>query len=118
MAMPAAAASSEVRFAALLGRNGKVVDALATPYGAQAFTGCDSFLDAVDIVGIAVPPAVQPSFARAAIARGKPVLLEKPVALNVGEAERMAEDLERAGLRSAVFFPTSTCQRLPTGSNR
>ena len=43
----------------------------------------------VDAVIIAVPPAAQPEIALAAIDAGKPLLLEKPLALSVDAAQRI-----------------------------
>ena len=43
----------------------------------------------VDAVIVAVPPAAQPEIALAAIDAGKPLLLEKPLALSVDAAQRI-----------------------------
>jgi len=46
----------------------------------------------VDAVVIATPPATHAEIALAAIAAGRPVLVEKPLALDVGSAERIAAE--------------------------
>lgn len=101
---PAAAASDAVRFTAIHGRNPETTGALAVEHGVKAEMDLSRFLDSVDIVGIALPPSAQPDFAMAAIAAGKHLLLEKPVAMEVEPARRIAEGLEEKGLKSLVFF--------------
>ncbi len=101
---PAAAASGAVRLTSIYGRNQAAAAELAAAHGAVAETDLDRFLDSVDIVGIALPPSAQPEFAMAAIAAGKHLLLEKPVAIEVEAARRIADGLEQRGLKSLVFF--------------
>jgi len=101
---PAAAASDTVRFTSIFGRNREAAETLAGEHGVTAETDLDRFLDGVDIVGIALPPSAQPEFAMQAIAAGKHLLLEKPVAMEVEAARRIADGLEAKGLKSVVFF--------------
>ncbi|HEV2518653.1 MAG TPA: Gfo/Idh/MocA family oxidoreductase [Devosia sp.] len=101
---PAAAGSDAVRFTSVYGRNATAATAIATAHGATAYADLAGFLDSVDIVGIALPPSAQPEFALAAIAAGKHLLLEKPVAIEVGAARRIADGLDEKGLKSLVFF--------------
>ncbi|MBX9471686.1 MAG: Gfo/Idh/MocA family oxidoreductase [Chryseoglobus sp.] len=101
--LPAASASSRVRFVGALGRDrDRTLSAVGTM--GEAFFDLDSFLDAVDIVGLAVPPDAQVSLATAAIEAGKHVLLEKPVSLNVDDATRLAELARARSTHSIVFF--------------
>ncbi|MFC4000849.1 Gfo/Idh/MocA family protein [Prauserella oleivorans] len=63
--------------------------------------------DDVDLVDICTPGDTHAPIALAALAAGKHVLCEKPLANTVAEAERMAEAAERArahGVRSMVAF--------------
>jgi predicted dehydrogenase len=60
---------------------------------------CDTFeeltsLDEVDLVVVSSPPHTHAPAALAALAAGKHVLCEKPMALDLGEAKRMAEAAE------------------------
>jgi predicted dehydrogenase len=103
--IPAAASSERVRFTAVLGRDAGRTGLVVAGTTAGAFVELEPFLDAVDIVAFAVPPAAQPPLASAAIAAGKHLLLEKPVALNVGQAMLLAVEAERAGIRTIVFLP-------------
>lgn len=101
---PAAANSEVIRFTGVFGRNAATANEVAARHGITAYTDLSRFLDNVDIIGIAVPPEAQPQFAFAAIAAGKHVLLEKPVALEPEGARQVADGLDEKGLKSLVFF--------------
>lgn len=102
--IPVAAGSERVRFAGVLGRDARsTAEAVEATPGA-AFTDLGEFLEAVDIVGFAVPPAAQADLAEAVILAGKHVLLEKPVALDPEVAARLADAADAQGIRSLVFF--------------
>ncbi|HRZ36954.1 MAG TPA: Gfo/Idh/MocA family oxidoreductase [Candidatus Paceibacterota bacterium] len=60
--------------------------------------------DDVDAVIIATPNHTHPQIALAAVAQGKHVLCEKPLALNAADALAMAEAAERAGVRHMTAF--------------
>lgn len=57
--------------------------------GALACSQTENFLAAVDAIYIAVPPGYRESLIKTVIARGKPVLCEKPFALTVDSAETL-----------------------------
>src|SRR4051794_11365127 len=63
----------------------------------------DAFLDTVDAVGFAVPPDVESRLALRAIRAGKHVLLDKPIALSVTDAEAPSTAATEAGVASVVF---------------
>ena len=85
------------------------VVALASPHSAEAiaaargiphnFKSCAEMVNGCDLdaVVIASPPFAHEDDALAAMAAGKHVLCEKPLALNVGQAQRMLEASKRAG---------------------
>lgn len=56
----------------------------------------------VDLVSISTPPYQHYPMAMAALEAGKHVLLEKPMALNVGEAEALLEKAQAAGVVHAI----------------
>ncbi len=60
--------------------------------------------DDVHAVIIATPNFTHPPIAQAAIANGKHVLCEKPLALNAADARAMAEAADRAGVRHLTAF--------------
>jgi predicted dehydrogenase len=56
----------------------------------------------VGVVDIAVPPQFQPEIARAAMAAGKHLLCQKPLALSYAEAGALVEEAAQAKLKLAV----------------
>ncbi len=58
----------------------------------------------IDLVDITAPNKLHKPIALAAIAAGKPVYCEKPLAPNAAEALEMAEAAEKAGVLTAVGF--------------
>jgi predicted dehydrogenase len=60
--------------------------------------------DDVHAVIIATPNFTHPPVALAAIAHGKHVLCEKPLALNAADAQAMADAADRAGVRHMTAF--------------
>ncbi|SDC07386.1 Predicted dehydrogenase [Geodermatophilus telluris] len=64
----------------------------------------DALLADVEAVSIAVPPDVQPGLAVRAAEAGRHLLLEKPLALTVPDADRVAGAVRDAGVASVVLF--------------
>jgi len=58
----------------------------------------------IDAIAIAAPPAVQPEIAMAAIAEGKAVFAEKPLAPGLADAIAMTTSAEASGLANMVDF--------------
>ena len=77
---------------------------LALRHGAAAFASVEELFDACDAVTFAVPPDVQTELAVLAAQAGKAVLLEKPIALDVDGAARLADAIDAAGVGSQVVF--------------
>jgi predicted dehydrogenase len=100
----ALASTPGVSLAAVWGRNLDAARSLAAEYGAAGFSDVTAFLDAVDAVAFAVPPDVQAPLAVRAAEAGKHLLLEKPVALSVSDADKLVDAVDAAGVASVVFF--------------
>jgi predicted dehydrogenase len=91
------------------------VVAIASPHSAQriakergipnAFASCEELLRGcdVDVVSVAGPPFTHHDDVLAALAAGKHVICEKPFALNVAQAQAMAQAARRAGTATAVM---------------
>ncbi|MDB5467221.1 MAG: oxidoreductase, Gfo/Idh/MocA family [Phenylobacterium sp.] len=62
---------------------------IAVPLGGRAFHDLEDFLDAVDVVTIASPATFHAGHALAALAAGKPVYIEKPIAISVADGEKI-----------------------------
>jgi predicted dehydrogenase len=94
----------------LVGRDAAGVAAAATAYGwAESATDWRAVIarDDIDIVDICTPGHLHTEIAVAALAAGKHVLVEKPLANSLDEAERMARAATAAaanGVRSMVGF--------------
>jgi predicted dehydrogenase len=94
-------AHPQAELAGVWGRDPAKAAALAERHGARAFADVDELFDAVDAVAFSVPPDVQAELAPRAAAAGKALLLEKPLALTVEDAERIVEAVHAPSL---VFF--------------
>jgi predicted dehydrogenase len=128
---PALATTPGSTLAGVWGRDVRSAESLAADYGAAAFADAGwsvptgksgwsvptgksgwsvptgkfgAFLDAVDAVAFAVPPHVQAPLAIRAAEAGKHLLLEKPIALSIDDADKLVAAVEAAGVASVVFF--------------
>lgn len=74
--------------------------------GVKTFTSIDKLLrdPRVDIVSLCTPDHTHAGLAVKVLRAGKHLLLEKPLALGLAEAERIREALERAGTCFAVGY--------------
>ncbi len=81
-------------------RSRESAEAFAEEFGARPHGSYDDLVGDpdVDVVYIATPHALHLDNAFLAFAAGKPVLCEKPLTLNLTEAERMVEAAQAAGL--------------------
>lgn len=79
----------------------------ALPEGVARAGSLQALLDnpAVDAVYIASPPAAHLAGVQAALAAGRPVLCEKPLAHDVAAAQALCDAVAAAGLPAAVNFP-------------
>ena len=77
---------------------------LAETVGAQAYERADDMFVDVDAVAFAAPPDVQAALAVRAATHGCHLLLDKPLAFTTEDADRVVEAVDRAGVRSLVFF--------------
>lgn len=92
------------RLAAVWARRPEAAAKLAASYGADVASTPEELLGAVDAVAFAVPPEVQAEIATRAAEAGKHLILDKPVAAGVAEAERLVAAVERSGLASLVML--------------
>lgn len=71
---------------------------VATRHGATAFDDLDAFLAAVDVVTVASPGVRHAEGALAALRAGRSVYVEKPLAVDLQEADRILAEAGRRGL--------------------
>jgi predicted dehydrogenase len=86
------------------GRDLAKAKALGADFDVAGYADLDRLLAEVDAVTFSVPPDVQVPLAIRAAEKGKHLLLEKPIALTVADADRMVEAVRAAGVASVVFF--------------
>ena len=77
---------------------------IAAKYGAPAFTTADSVDAALDAVIIAVPTIDHLRVAQPFIERGTAVLVEKPIAASVAEADALVQLADAHGVRTRFDF--------------
>ena len=101
---PMLASHPATTLAAVWARRLPAAEEVAGPYGAVAHDAFDRFLDDVDAVAFAVPPDVQPGLANRAARAGKALLLEKPLALDLADAEDLAGVVEETGVATQMVL--------------
>jgi predicted dehydrogenase len=105
--------------AVLVGRDAGRVEAAAARWGWQE-TSTDWRAaverDDIDVVDIVTPGDSHAEIAIAALAAGKHVLCEKPLANTVAEAEAMADAAERAAADGIVAMVGFTYRRVPAAT--
>ncbi len=100
----------------LAGRDAAAVKAAAERLGWEGTAGSWAELverDDVDLVDICSPGHTHVEIALAALAAGKHVLCEKPLANSVAEAEEMAQAAERAAEHGVLAMVGFTYRRVP-----
>jgi predicted dehydrogenase len=93
-----------VDFVGIWGRGPAASATLAGKFDVKSYADYDEFLDNVEAVAFAVPPAVQAVLAVRAAEAGKHLLLEKPIGLSVDEARRVERAVRDAGVANVVNF--------------
>lgn len=86
------------------GRNADKARALADHWGIKPYDDIVRLIGDVDAISVALPPDVQPGIAERAATRGRHLLLDKPLALDLPAAERVVAAVDAAGVSSVVFF--------------
>jgi len=105
--LPGLALCPDVRVHALCDANPATLEAARKQIGAPvAETSWEKVVtrDDVHAVIIATPNFLHPDIAITAARHGKHVLCEKPLALNAVDAQRMADEADRAGVRHMTAF--------------
>ena len=104
MHAPTLAAGPETELVAVYARRSNAAADLAERYGARAVSSFAELLDLCEAVAFAVPPDVQAELAPAAAAAGRAMLLEKPLALDLAAAQRVAEAVALAKVPSMMVL--------------
>ena len=101
----ALAALPESNFVAVWGRNAERTQTFAAQYNLRAYTDLDALLrdPAVAMIVICTPHPQHTEQVIAAALAGVHVLVEKPMALNVGDCDRMIAAARAAGIQLGVI---------------
>lgn len=94
------AALPGVRLAAICDASGLAAEATAARFGAQSLTSLSEFAKTVDVATIATPASTHYQVARQLIDAGVHVLVEKPLALSLADADDL---ISRARQRGATL---------------
>ena len=86
------------------GRDLAKAEALGADFDVQGYDDLDALLARVDAVTFSLPPDVQVPLAIRAAEAGKHLLLEKPIALSLDDADRLVDAVHANGVASVVFF--------------
>lgn len=88
---------SQVQFSGFVDNRPDRALEVARDLGVRSYDSVDALLDDVDAVTIVVPTPAHFEIASAALARGKHVLIEKPITTTIEEADRLLELAEANG---------------------
>jgi len=90
----------DVAVAGFVGKGAANRTKLAAQFGTRAYTTMEALLAAeeVDLIDICTPTHLNVDMVRAAAAAGKAILLEKPAALTVAQAEEIQQIVQSAGV--------------------
>ncbi len=98
---------ANVAMKAICGRDATGVKEAADRFGWESYeTDWRKLVerDDIDLIDINAPSDAHKEIALAAIANGKHVLCEKPLALNLADAREMLEAAEKAGVKHGICF--------------
>ena len=79
----------DVRFAGVYEAREERAQAVSSELGVRAYAALDQLLDEVDALTVVVPTPAHYAVAKEALARGKHVLIEKPIASTLAEADEL-----------------------------
>ena len=98
------AQTGDAELVGVWGRDPDKAAVVTDRFGGRVYSTPAELFEDVDAVAFAVPPDVQAPLAVQAANRGCHLLLEKPIALDTGQADALVEAVEDNGVASVVFF--------------
>jgi predicted dehydrogenase len=101
---PMLAAAPDIDLSAVWARRTEAAQVLAQQFGAIAAATFEELLDRCDAVAFSVPPDVQARYAPPAARAGKHLLLEKPLAFTLADAEAIAQAAGAAGVATQLVL--------------
>ncbi|MGW8564814.1 Gfo/Idh/MocA family protein [Isoptericola sp. NPDC055881] len=104
MHAPLHSAAGPTRLAGVWGRDPERTAALAAEHGVRAFRSFDELVDECEAVDFAVAPHVQAELAVRAAARGRALMLEKPLGVTLEQSREVADAVRTAGVPHLVVL--------------
>jgi predicted dehydrogenase len=101
---PVLARGPECALDAVWARRDEQARRVADRHGAMVAGSFDELLATCEAIAFAVPPGVQADLAARAAATGLPVLLDKPIGLELHDAERLADAVASSGVVSQLVL--------------
>jgi predicted dehydrogenase len=101
---PTLAAHPRTKLVTVWARRDAAAASLAAPYGAAVAHSFKELISTVDAVSFAVPPAIQAPLAVHAARAGRHLILEKPIASTVEEAEQIVAAADDAAVATIVVL--------------
>jgi predicted dehydrogenase len=101
---PAIAAHPRTKLVTVWARREAAAAGLAAPYGATVSHSFKELISTVDAVSFAVPPAIQAPLAIHAAKAGRHLILEKPIASTIEEAEQLVAAADDAAVATVVVL--------------
>ena len=95
-------AIEDVELSGIVDINRNVADSVSSEFKVRAFPSIEKLLEHVDCVSVAVPTSAHFEVVQECLLKGKSVLVEKPIAASVSEAEFMIDEAEKRGLVLSV----------------
>lgn len=96
------AAEGRVDFVGICDANPETASQVAAQFGCESFAGWSELVDKVDFVSIATPTETHCEIACAFLESGVHVLVEKPIALTLAEADNMIAAAKKSGAKLMV----------------
>jgi predicted dehydrogenase len=96
--------SPDARLEGVWGRDPAKAADVAGRLGTRAYEDVDQLLAQVDAVAMSLPPDIQATLAVRAAQAGCHLFLEKPLALDVAQAQAVVDAIDAAGTAALVFF--------------
>ncbi len=96
------AANTHVDLVAVADIDTERVKSVAAHFGCQAYTEPEQLLEKIDAVSIAVPSVSHRNMGEVFLSRGIPTLMEKPLAVNVADAESLVKLANRCDAKLLV----------------
>jgi predicted dehydrogenase len=95
---------TQIRLTTIWARRPQAAAALAEAHGVSAAVSLEELVGQSEAVVFAVAPEAQAKLAPVAARAGRALLLEKPLAIGLGQAEAMAEEIRSAGVPTMLML--------------